>query len=73
MTLPLNDDIANRELSIEELDAIAAAGFWGNFWNGITFDLKIAGGPIVARLAAGDARTGTGGGPVGGHAPRRLF
>ena len=26
MTLPMNDDFAIRELSIEELDAIAAAG-----------------------------------------------
>jgi hypothetical protein len=26
MTLPTNNDIANRELSIEELDTIAAAG-----------------------------------------------
>jgi hypothetical protein len=66
MTLSLNDDIANRELSIEELDAIAAGlSFWGSI---------LLGGPIiVARLAAGDARTGTGGGPVGGHAPRRPF
>jgi hypothetical protein len=29
MTLPTNDDFANRELSIEELDAIAAGGLWG--------------------------------------------
>ena len=27
MTFPTNDDFANRELSIEELEAIAAAGF----------------------------------------------
>jgi hypothetical protein len=26
MTLPTNNDVANRELSIEELEAIAAAG-----------------------------------------------
>ena len=29
MTLSTNDDFANRELSIEELEAIAAAGLWG--------------------------------------------
>lgn len=29
MTLPTNDDFANRELSIEELEAIAAGGLWG--------------------------------------------
>jgi hypothetical protein len=28
MTLPTNDDFANSELSIEELEAIAAGGFW---------------------------------------------
>ena len=28
MTLPDNADFANRELSIEELEAIAAGGFW---------------------------------------------
>jgi len=28
MTLPTNDDFANCELSIEELEAIAAGGFW---------------------------------------------
>jgi hypothetical protein len=27
MTLPTNDEFANRELSIEELETIAAAGF----------------------------------------------
>src|SRR5258708_3102752 len=29
MTLPMNDDVANRELSIEELEAIAAGSIWG--------------------------------------------
>jgi hypothetical protein len=29
MTLLTNDDFANRELSIEELDAIAAGSVWG--------------------------------------------
>jgi hypothetical protein len=28
MTLPTNDDCENCELSIEELEAIAAGGFW---------------------------------------------
>ncbi|MGZ4789018.1 MAG: hypothetical protein ACXWIS_20730 [Burkholderiales bacterium] len=28
MALPTNDDYANCELSIEELEAIAAGGFW---------------------------------------------
>jgi hypothetical protein len=29
MTLPANDDFSNRELSIEQLEAIAAGGLWG--------------------------------------------
>jgi hypothetical protein len=29
MTLPTDNDFSNRELSIEELDAIAAGGLWG--------------------------------------------
>ena len=29
MTLPTNDDFANRELSIDELETIAAGGLWG--------------------------------------------
>jgi hypothetical protein len=34
MTLPTND-FANRELSIEELETIAAGGFFGDLWHGI--------------------------------------
>jgi len=30
MTLPTNDDLADCELSTEELDAIAAGGFWSH-------------------------------------------
>jgi hypothetical protein len=35
MTLPTNDDFSSGELSIEELDAIAAGGFFGSIWHGI--------------------------------------
>jgi hypothetical protein len=35
MILPANDDLANRELSIEELDAIAAGSFWGWISHGL--------------------------------------
>jgi hypothetical protein len=31
MTLPTNDDFANRELSSSELDAISGGGFWAAF------------------------------------------
>jgi hypothetical protein len=34
MTLPTND-FENRELSTEELEAIAAGGFFGSIWHGI--------------------------------------
>jgi hypothetical protein len=37
MTLSTNDNFANRELSIDELETIAAGGFWGtiaNFFEG---------------------------------------
>jgi hypothetical protein len=30
MTLSTNDNFANREFSIEELETIAAGGFWGD-------------------------------------------
>jgi hypothetical protein len=40
MTLPTNDDFSNRELSIEELEAIAAGSFFGNVWNGIKSEVK---------------------------------
>jgi hypothetical protein len=30
MALPMNDDFANCELSVEELEAIAAGGFWSS-------------------------------------------
>ena len=31
MALPTNDDLANCELSLEELETIAARGFWSRF------------------------------------------
>jgi hypothetical protein len=34
MTLPVND-VANRELSIEELEAIAAGNWLGDLWHGV--------------------------------------
>ena len=33
MALPKNDDFSNRELSIEELDAIAAGSIFGDIWH----------------------------------------
>ena len=35
MTLPTNDDFSSRELSIEELEAIAAGGWFGSIVHGI--------------------------------------
>ena len=37
MTLPTND-VANRELSIEELETIAAGGFLGDAWHFISHE-----------------------------------
>ena len=62
MRLPTNDESANRELSIEELEAIAAGGFWsrlehaasevgivaGKIGLGIAIGLSIFGGVSVA-------------------------
>jgi hypothetical protein len=49
MTLPTNDDIAKRELSIEELEAIAAGGLLGwtegeakSVWHGIEHGVDAA-------------------------------
>ena len=33
MILPTNDDFSNRELSIEELEAIAAGSWLGDAWH----------------------------------------
>jgi len=35
MTLPMSDDFANRELSIEELEAIAAGGWFSSVVHGV--------------------------------------
>lgn len=55
------NDFADRELSIEELDAIAAGGFFGDIWHGIEHGAHdVASGlksffinPVVAGVAAG--------------------
>jgi hypothetical protein len=41
-TLPMNDDFANRELSIEELEAIAA----GHWWNTALHAVEHAAGAV---------------------------
>jgi hypothetical protein len=70
MTLPTNNDIASRELSIEELDAIAAAGLGSwlkgevtSAWHGLE-----RAGEAVAHFFAPDIKiTFT----YGGHQPGR--
>jgi hypothetical protein len=42
MTLPTNDNLTNRELSIEELEAIAAGSCLGDAWNLVTNGLSSA-------------------------------
>jgi hypothetical protein len=68
MTLP-NDEFANRELSLEELDTIAAGGFWpslktlshigrviGKIGLGIAIGLSIFSGVSVAVGGAATSR-----------------
>jgi len=68
MTLP-DDEFANRELSIEELDAIAAGGFWpslktlahigqiiGKIGLGIAIGVSIFAGASVATGGAATSR-----------------
>jgi hypothetical protein len=40
MALPVNDDFANRELSIEELEAIAAGNFLGSALSWVKKEVK---------------------------------
>ena len=52
MALPANDDFANCELSIEELEAIAAGGFWSTLKH-IASDVGIVAGKIGVGVAIG--------------------
>lgn len=42
MALPTNDDYSNRELSIEELEAIAAGFSLGGAWNWVKHEASAA-------------------------------
>jgi hypothetical protein len=50
MALPANDDFANCELSIEELEAIAAGGFWSTLKH-IGHDILKGAGYVVVGSA----------------------
>jgi hypothetical protein len=75
MTLPTNNDVANRELSIDELDTIAAAGFLSwvegeakSAWHGIE-----AAGSAIASFFAPDIKiTFTFGGRAPGSTPYKV-
>jgi hypothetical protein len=41
MTLPTNDDFADCELSVEELETIAAGGFWSTLGSIAKFPLAL--------------------------------
>jgi hypothetical protein len=70
MTLPANDELVNHELSIEELEMIAAGGFWstlkhiahdvgsvaGKIGLGVAIGLSIFGGISVATGGAATSR-----------------
>jgi hypothetical protein len=49
MTFPTNENSANRELSIDELEAIAAGGFWG--WVKHEVDTALVDLGIVVKFA----------------------
>jgi hypothetical protein len=59
MTIPTNDDFANRELSIEELEAIAGGHWWNTAVHWIEHESNSIGSsvksffenPVVASLA----------------------
>jgi hypothetical protein len=61
MALPNNDDFANRELSIEELDAIAGGGWFSSAVHWVEHEAHSIGSglksfftnPVVAGIAAG--------------------
>jgi hypothetical protein len=62
MTLPTNDDLLNRELTIEELEEIAAGRFsWGGLLGAI-----VAGGTTGGLGGAAVGGIGAGPGAVGG-------
>jgi hypothetical protein len=75
MTLPTNNDVANRELSIDELDTIAAAGLGSwlegeakSAWHGIE-----AAGSAIASFFAPDIKiTFTFGGRAPGSTPYKV-
>jgi hypothetical protein len=44
----MNDDFSNRELSIEELEAIAAGSFLHDVWNAVTHPTVLLHDIVVA-------------------------
>jgi hypothetical protein len=54
MTLPTNDDFSNRELSLDELDAVAAGWSLGGIVHSVGRGLKsFFTNPVVVKIAAG--------------------
>jgi hypothetical protein len=50
MTFQTNDNFANRELSIEELDMIAAGGLWGDI-TGVASAIGSAASSVASSIA----------------------
>ena len=73
MTLPTNDDFANCELSIDELEAIAAGSWFSRAVHWVEHEAKaIVTSPAFAVAGAifigiGAIVTGAGGGGAGGN------
>jgi hypothetical protein len=59
MALPTNDDFSNRELSVDELDAIAGGFSLGGLIHSIEHGLKsFFTNPVVAKIAFGIVAAG---------------
>jgi hypothetical protein len=75
MTLPTNDDFANCELTMDELEAIAAGGFWSTLKHIGGDVLKGVGYVVVGAAYVGGAAAIAGGaylflaGALGGQRP----
>jgi len=65
MTLPMNNDFASRELSIEELEAIAAGGWFSSALHWVGHEAKSIGHDIsVANNWVGSEVRSIGNNPV---------
>ena len=70
MTLPTNDELANCELSMGELETIAAGGFWSTLKH-VAYDVGIVAGKVGVGIAIGLGIFGGVSAALGGSATSR--